>query len=256
MTLQNKIIDEFGSAATQADYVKKADKGLWDSEKILIDKYFKPGSTILDIGCGTGRTTIPLFKLGYKVSGVDITPEMIQNAQKVAKEKNLNIPYEVGDAAKLKYADNSFDNAIFSNNGFGQIPGSEKIQNALKEIYRILKPEGYFILIAHVRYEGDISRFWIKNWLKIYILKPLGFKIEELEFGDCIFERYISGIKLGQTQFMHIANAKTLEKQIKSAGFKIIFSERENKITTENLHNRDNVYNFAPMFYVCKKKII
>ncbi|MDD4332587.1 MAG: methyltransferase domain-containing protein [Patescibacteria group bacterium] len=253
MTLQNKIIEEFGSDATQANYVKKVDRGLWDSEKILIDKYFQTGCSILDIGCGTGRTTISLFKLGYKVSGVDITPEMIQNAQKIAKEKNLNISYEVGDAAKLKYADNSFDNAIFSNNGFGQIPGSEKRQNALKEIYRVLKPGGCFILVAHARFKGDISRFWIKNWLKIYILKPLGFKIEELEFGDYIFERYINDIKIGRTQFMHIANAKNLKKQIEMAGFKIIFSGRENKITTENLHDRDNVYDFAPMFYVCKK---
>jgi len=253
MTLQNKIIQEFGSVATQESYFKKADNGLWISEKVLIDRYFKPGSTILDVGCGTGRTTIPLYRLGYRVLGIDITPEMIQNARKIAKIKNLDISYEVGDATQLKYKNNSFDNVIFSNNGFGQIPGRGNRLNAIKEIYRVITPNGCFIFTSHARYWGDVRWFWIKNWIKLYILKSIGFKVEEVDFGDYIFQRYINGIKLGQTQFMHIPNTGTIKKQIKTAGFSIIFSGRENKITTKDVHDNDNVYNFAPMFYVCKK---
>lgn len=253
MTLQSKIVQEFGSALTQDSYIKKASNGLWVSEKILVDKYFKPKSTILDIGCGTGRTTIPLCQSGYKVLGIDITPEMIQNARKIAKIKNLGIVYEVGDATQLKYANDSFDNAIFSNNGFGQIPGHGNRLNAIKEIYRVIKPDGYFIFTSHARYWGDVRWFWIKNWIKLHVLKPIGFKMEEVDFGDYIFQRYINGIKLGQTQFMHIPSANNVIKQIKAAGFDIIFAGREDKITIEDTHDKDNVYNFAPMFYVCKK---
>lgn len=251
--LQNKIIEEFGSDVTQASYLKKADRGLWNSEKILIKKYFKPKSTILDIGCGTGRTTIPLHNLGYKVLGIDIVPEMIQNAKKIAQEKKLNIAYEVGDVTKLKCADDSFDNAIFSTNGFGQIPGKQKRQKAIEEIYRILKPGGCFILVAHARSKRDIRWFWVKNFLKLYILKPLGVKIEEVDFGDYIFTRHINGVALKQTQFMHIANTKTIIKQIKKTGFNLIFAKRENEITDHDVHDKDNVYNYPPMFYVCQK---
>ena len=251
--LQKNIIKEFGSEVTQKNFIKKADRGLWNSEKILIAKFFKPKSTILDIGCGTGRTTIPLNNLEYKVLGIDLVPEMIANAKKIAQEKNLAIDYEVGDATNLKYQDNSFDNAIFSTNGFGQIPSRQKRQKALEQIYRVIKPGGYFILVAHVRVKGDFSFFWLKNFLKLYILKPLGIKIKEVDFGDYIFTRHVDGIKLEQKQFMHIAKKITVIKQIKQAGFNIIFAKRENDVSNIDIHDKDNVYDHPPIFFVCQK---
>ncbi|MEA3273401.1 MAG: class I SAM-dependent methyltransferase [Patescibacteria group bacterium] len=251
--LQQNIIKEFGSDVTQENYLKKADRGLWNSEKILIAKFFKPKSTLLDIGCGTGRTTIPIYKLGYKVLGIDLVPEMITNAKKIAQEKNLAIDYEVNDATNLKYHDNSFDNAIFSTNGFGQIPSKQRRQKALEEIYRVIKPGGYFILVAHAKVKGDLSLFWFKNFLKLYILKPLGINIKEIDFGDYIFVRNIDGVSLRQTQFMHIANEAIIIKQLKQAGFNIIFTKRENEISDKNIHDQDNVYNHPPIFFVCQK---
>ncbi|MFH1188098.1 MAG: class I SAM-dependent methyltransferase [bacterium] len=251
--IQQQIINEFGSKVTQEMYIKNAERGLWDGEKILVEKYCKPKSSILDIGCGTGRTTIPLHKLGYKVVGADITPEMIQNAQKIAKSKNLDIIYEVGDAVNLKYEDSSLDNAIFSNNGWTQIPGRENREKALKEIYRILKPGGYFIFTTHIRSLKSFKLFWVAQWIKFYILKPLGFKIKEVDFGDRFFKRESGGTKFDQEQFIHIPNVNTVKGQIRKAGFDLVLAKRENEITKQNLHNRDNVHNYYPMFYVCKK---
>ncbi|MBI4837223.1 MAG: class I SAM-dependent methyltransferase [Candidatus Portnoybacteria bacterium] len=252
--LQQKIIEEFGSGVTQEAYIKNAEKGLWGAEKILIEKYFKSGSSILDIGCGTGRTTIPLYQMGYKIVGVDITPEMIYSARKIAEAKSLEIAYEIGDATRLTYGDSSFDNAIFSNNGWTQIPGEEKRLGALKEIYRILKPNGYFIFTTHTRtFRGGFLWLWVWQWIKLYILKPLGFKIEELDFGDRFFARESGGTKFKQKQFIHIPDVNKVKKQIAEAGFELIFMEREDKIETEDLHDKDNVYNWTPMFYVCKK---
>ncbi len=144
-TLKEHVITKFSLKATQEWYVKKAESGLWGSEEIMTRKYFKPKSTILDIGCGTGRTTIHLHKLGYKVTGIDITPEMINNAKVIAKLKKLKIKYEIGDATDLIYKKFSFDNALFSFNGWTQIPGGKNRLKALSEIYRVLKPDGHFI---------------------------------------------------------------------------------------------------------------
>lgn len=243
--LQKQVIQEFSYDMTQSGYLKHAEEGFWKSEKIVIKKYFKPNSSVLDIGCGTGRTTIPLFKMKYKVRGVDITPNMIKNAKKMAKKKKLKIKYEVGDATKLKFKDNSFDNALFSNNGWTQIPGDEKRTKALEEIYRVLKPGGYFIFTAHIRKMRGFTFFWMIKWIRFFILKPLGFPIFELDFGDRLFWRDNAGINHPGGQYIHIPNVNHVKEQIKEAGFKLVLMKPGNEITGEK--------EYWPMFYVCRK---
>jgi ubiquinone/menaquinone biosynthesis C-methylase UbiE len=177
LQIKKDSISEFGSSWTQERFAKIAEQGFWKSEEILVKKYLKPKSKILDIGCGSGRTAIPLSQNGFDVIGVDITPEMINSAKKISSSKNLNIDYRVGDATNLEFPDNYFNGAIFANNGWVQIPGKENREKALTEIYRTIKPGSYFILSAHQRYySGNYLVFWIMQWIKFFLLKPLGFK--------------------------------------------------------------------------------
>lgn len=137
--------------------------GLWNSEKIFFEKYINKSDYILDLGCGAGRTTFALNKLGYnKIIGVDIAENLIEYAKSYSNEKGIHVNFEVGDATKLRFEDNTFDVVIFSYNGMQCIPGEQNRRNVLKEVYRVLKPNGFYIFTAHDRHDPKSSYldFW------------------------------------------------------------------------------------------------
>jgi len=260
--VKKESIEEFSSQPTQERYKKIADEGLWESEKILISKYFKPNSNILDIGCGSGRIAFPLYEIGFKVTGVDITPKMIETAKKVSLSKRMNIDFLTGDATNLNFKDDYFDGTIFANNGWAQIPGKENRQKALNEIYRVLKPGRFFILTAHQRYySGSYLFLWIKNWIKFYLLKPLGFNIKEIDFGDLFFERNYKIGGISPRQFIHCAGGKEVEAQVIKSGFKLEMKKGMGKLSQEDANfmrgslSKDFNSLKSPVFYVCLKSI-
>ncbi|HLD57820.1 MAG TPA: methyltransferase domain-containing protein [archaeon] len=241
--LQERIVREFNSEVTQAFYTEHTKEGLWLSEKELIDRYFRLPSKVLDIGCGTGRTTLALRDMGYEVLGVDITPNMIENAKKIVSARGKeDIQYEVGDATNLKLGDNCFDYALFSNQGWSQIPTKIKRAKALEEVYRVLRPNGIFIFTVHpMIWFSKRLFFWAWQWFKFYLLKPFGFPTQELEFGDRFFKRENNGLKYNQSQYIHIPLVSTVENMVRDVGFEIVWSGEMAGVVS------------SPHFFVCKK---
>ncbi|MFA6190559.1 MAG: class I SAM-dependent methyltransferase [Candidatus Staskawiczbacteria bacterium] len=244
-------IDEFSSEVTRERYKRDANAGFWESEENLIKKYFTLNSKILDIGCGSGRTTFPMFKMGYSVVGVDITPMMIDIAKENAKAQKLDIKFLGGDATSLDFEDNIFDGAIFANNGWAQIPGKQQRQKALNEIYRVLKPGGIYIFTAHKRYYSlNNFLFWLSKRI---------FKDGAIDFGDVFFRRYAEGKKLKQKQFLHLSSVNEVKQQISKAGFHLVDFKRMGELSKKDAESRRaSLWNGfdsfkSPIFYVCKK---
>lgn len=143
-------IDTYKNATT--------DVGLWASEKYAIGNYVDKTDRILDVGCGAGRTTLAMDKLGFHtVLGIDLNPAMIDAARALAP----TLKFRVGDATDLASHDNRFDAILFSFNGIMTIPGRHNRIKAFSEIYRVLRPTGIFIFTTHDR-EADskFHEFW------------------------------------------------------------------------------------------------
>lgn len=116
-------------------------------EEYLVNKYFKGKKTLI-LGCGAGRTLIPIFKKGFEVTGIDITPRMVAASQ--AKVKGLPIKIFKMDACNLKFPDNSFDNIFFPFHGIDYV--YPNIYKAVLEARRVLKQSGVFIFSSHNRF--------------------------------------------------------------------------------------------------------
>src|SRR5918995_745296 len=69
----------------------------------------EPGTRVLDVACGAGQTAIPMSRAGAKVTGVDISANLIEQARARAQAENLDARFEEEDAEMLPYQDGSFD---------------------------------------------------------------------------------------------------------------------------------------------------
>src|SRR5215467_7087295 len=69
----------------------------------------KPEMKVLDVACGTGNLALPAARTGATVTGVDIAPNLVEQARENAKAEGLNVQFDEGDAEALPYADGSFD---------------------------------------------------------------------------------------------------------------------------------------------------
>lgn len=99
------------------------------------------GLRILDVGCGVGFFSILLAKKGYEVTGIDLTPEMIAHAGKLAMEEEIVCDFQIMDAEKLSFEDESFD-VVISRNLTWNLPHAQK---AYREWSRVLRKGGVLL---------------------------------------------------------------------------------------------------------------
>ena len=102
----------------------------------------QPNETVIDLGSGAGLDTflagVAVGRRG-KAVGVDMTPEMLSTARRIAKENRIrNVEFRLGEIENLPAADNSFDVCI-SNCVINLSPNKGRVY---REIFRVLKPGG------------------------------------------------------------------------------------------------------------------
>jgi SAM-dependent methyltransferase len=99
------------------------------------------GKKAMDFGCGAGRSTRFLTELGFDSVGVDISADMLKKAREFDPTGDYRL---LGESGFDQFQDRAFD-LILSAFTFDNIPTREKKVGILKEIQRLLKPEGRFV---------------------------------------------------------------------------------------------------------------
>jgi len=121
-------------------------------EFVLEELMVPAEARILDIGCGTGRHSIELERKGMRMTGVDISPEMLEEARKQAEKEEVQVEWICTDAIEYE-AGPIFDGAICICEGAFGLLGSEDDPykheiRILEVIQTALKPGGKLILTA------------------------------------------------------------------------------------------------------------
>jgi SAM-dependent methyltransferase len=98
----------------------------------------RPGQRVLDVACGTGVVSVTAARLGARVSGLDLTPELLERARENARIARVEIEWLEGDVEKLPFGDATFDVVLSE---FGHI-FAPRPEVAIGEMLRVLKPAG------------------------------------------------------------------------------------------------------------------
>lgn len=164
-------------------------------KKLLGGIEFRAGSHALDLCCGTGDLAIAMAKRlpQGRVTGVDFNSAMLEIAgQKTKLIPNLNLIN--GDAMNLPLDNNSFDIVTV---GFGlrNVPDADQ---ALAEIYRVLKPNGQLAVLEMSQPTNPVIKFGWNAYFKLfpYLAKLAGGEVKDYQYLQKTSQQFVSAKQL------------------------------------------------------------
>jgi ubiquinone/menaquinone biosynthesis C-methylase UbiE len=227
------------------------DRKLWKSEEILIQRFFPKEGTVLDIGCGTGRTSINLARTGVEVVAVDLSSEMVKAAKQESDRLGLDIDFRTMDATSLEFADGTFDAALFSANGIDHVPGYNQKLEVVKEAFRVLKPGAPFIFSVHRIWSPVHLPRMLMCGMRLMLGKIFRFDTLEKEWGE-LYDLNAATQEEGYGQFL---SSGKWRKAINIAGFDLVYNQSRYKLECGSslMWLRRSLTSENFMFYVVRK---
>jgi len=158
-TIEKMTVNQVQSAYDEI--ADQYEKKIWFDQHILgvarlrKNLLSKASGKILEVACGTGQN-FPLFASSSEVTGVDLSPKMLEQAHRSAMEHGLNVNLAVMDAEHLEFPDGTFDTVV-STLSTCTFPNPVK---ALQEMKRVCRPNGLIMLLEH----GHSNLPWLANF--------------------------------------------------------------------------------------------
>lgn len=247
--LENYLIPDWWKRIFNSMYLK-TDGDVVEDENITKEEVsiftqilkFDKNAAILDLACGQGRHTIELARRGYtNLYGLDRSRYLIKRAKRIASEEGLSANFKEGDARKLPYPTDSFDFVLILGNSFGYFENIEDDTKILKEVFRVLKPNGLFLIdVADGAYLKDnySPRSW--EWIdkKHFVCRE---RILASDNKRLISREVITQIEKGvivdQFYAERLYTKESLSEQLQQAEFKKVKFHRD--IKPDSQRNQD-----------------
>ena len=136
--------DPYQGLAPIYDYVMRyVDYGEWvDYVHSLLERWDPTAAVVCDLACGTGNISLELGRLGYEVTGVDRSADMLRIAR--AKSVDTDVEFVERDLRELEGL-GSFDAAVCIYDSFNYLLEPEELDEALQGVETIVRPGGLFV---------------------------------------------------------------------------------------------------------------
>ncbi|PKM83862.1 MAG: class I SAM-dependent methyltransferase [Firmicutes bacterium HGW-Firmicutes-13] len=112
--------------------------------KSIAEKFNCKVEKVLDLACGTGNSSLSLAKKGFKVVGVDLSPEMLKAAEEKSVKGSLDIAFIEQDMRRLHLPE-EVDMTVVYQDGLNYMLEDEDLKGVFKRVHRHLKEKGLFV---------------------------------------------------------------------------------------------------------------
>ena len=213
----------------------------------LLTRYGKGRGLLLDLACGTGSVSVRLAEKGYEVIGLDLSPEMLSEAQNKAYSAGQNILFLCQDMTALDLY-GTVDAAVCTLDGLCHLPDEESLSAALRKVSLFMNPGGVFLFDVNSVYKHRAvlgNNTFVYDTDEVYCvwqntLLPDGVTVQmDLDFFEPVSD---AGDYVRQSErFTERAYPReTLEAMLKKAGFTVLdvfdgYSEKPAHDTSERL---------------------
>ena len=170
--------------------------------------------TVLDVACGPGLVTMAFAPEVKQVTGIDITPAMVDRAKQLATEKDVqNVNFETGDVTQLPYPDQSFSIVLTRYSMHHFLEPKQVIQ----EMLRVCRKDGVVMIVDLVLpsekrdFYDTVERLRDPSHVKVLTLEELKGIAEDAPMRDLEFEFYKWEMELEALLKASTANSKDKE---------------------------------------------
>ncbi len=191
----------------------------------MMEYYGIRGGSIAECACGTGNITLPLYRKGFSITGIDISAEMLWQASQKARKEGMQIPFVRQDMRNLRLH-RAMDGILCTCDGVNYLTTPKDVKAFFTSAYQALKPGGCLFFDVSTPYKlsnilGN-NLIWEDTEQYSYLWEnQFDEKTALVEMNLAIFQKNLQGLyeRIDEVQTQRAHTFEELEKWLIESGF-------------------------------------